>query len=138
MCGGVKNRSAKDAILQVMSAIQAGHTVVGQDLSKCFDTVSIRHLDVALERLGAPPALRRLLEAYHENHLRIFSASGLLGDRWHRVSRGLPQGCPLSPLCVACIMLGSFDRAFGFRVRLAVQLRVSWALLLPPRGASPI
>ena len=54
VCGGVPGRSSKDAVTQIMHAIDQGHVVVGQDLSKCFDSVSLQHLDVALMRLGAP------------------------------------------------------------------------------------
>ncbi|CAE7234104.1 CHLP [Symbiodinium sp. CCMP2456] len=103
-CGGVPGRSTKDVVQQLITACSRGDTLVGQDLAKYFDSIDVRDVDVVLARLGAPAQLRGLVQAVYQEHYKLFSAGGLLGSSWSRVTRGLFQGCPLSPLLAASLL----------------------------------
>lgn len=106
LLGGVRGRCVKDALTQILTAANDGEVVIAQDLAKFFDHVNMEHLQAALSRLGAPLPLCRLVHSFYATHLRIFSHAGYLGKDWHLVSRGLCQGCPLSPLLAAVVMCG--------------------------------
>ena len=61
---------------------------MGQDLEQFFDSIRVQSLDVALERLGAPRALRALVDSFYGRHFRLFSYAGFLGGQWHQVTAG--------------------------------------------------
>ena len=78
-----------------------------------------------LTHLRAPLPLVRLFEFACEHGQRLFSLEGALGTTWRHPQRGLPQGCPLSPLISAamthawcCYTLGSdrglLDKLAGY------------------------
>jgi len=56
-----------------------------------------------LRHLRAPDSLVRLFENCCRRSSRVFSLQGALGCEWVRPERGLPQGCPLSPVIAAAV-----------------------------------
>ncbi|CAE7645061.1 unnamed protein product [Symbiodinium sp. KB8] len=104
-CGGVPRRSLKDVVSQLLVSNMDGGVTVAEDLSKFFDGIDHQDLDMALARLGAPRQFRELVGLFNDEHYKLFSAKGLLGGSWHQTSRGLCQGCPLSPLLASTVML---------------------------------
>ena len=88
-------------IHQLLASNGRGDVLVGQDLSKFFDSVDACDVDMVLARLGAPGQLCGLVRLVYKEHFKLFSAGGILGSTWRRVTRGLFQGCPLSPLLAA-------------------------------------
>mmetsp|Transcript_42212 Transcript_42212/g.100601 ORF Transcript_42212/g.100601 Transcript_42212/m.100601 type:complete len:1314 (+) Transcript_42212:1316-5257(+) len=104
-CGGVPRRSLKDVVSQLLVSNMDGGVTVAEDLSKFFDGIDHQDLDMALARLGAPRQFRELVGLFNDEHYKLFSAKGLLGGSWHKTSRGLCQGCPLSPLLASTVML---------------------------------
>ena len=54
--GGLSGRCAKDALAQVLHALEQDNIVIAQDLAKFFDSILPSHLDVAMQHLGAPPS----------------------------------------------------------------------------------
>ena len=54
--------------------------------------------------LQAPPDLGVLLKSFYGQAQRIFSHKGFIANSWRAPSRGVIQGCFLSPLVTMCIM----------------------------------
>ena len=54
--------------------------------------------------LRAPPQLVRLLRNFYTQGTRVFAHAGMLSAHFQQVSRGLLQGCPLSPLVAATFL----------------------------------
>ncbi|CAE7202460.1 unnamed protein product, partial [Symbiodinium sp. KB8] len=103
--GGMAKRSVRDVYLRFLDALaNPDHCFVKQDLSKFFDSVQIPLLLVTLEKFGAPPLLRALVRGFYASHWRMFSYMGVHGKGWRRITCGLAQGCPLSPVLVAVLM----------------------------------
>ncbi|CAE7286667.1 unnamed protein product [Symbiodinium sp. CCMP2592] len=103
--GGVSRRSTRDVYLQVLESLDCDENCyVQQDLSKFFDSVQVPQLLLTLERFGAPSTLRDLVRGFYDSHFRVFSYMGTCGKRWRRITSGIAQGCPLSPVLVATVM----------------------------------
>ena len=69
---------------------------------KSFDTVDMGILDRVLSSLGLPGFFRH---AYFEYHAPVrFKLAAGLGQPWTR-DRGIPQGCPLSMMCIVALYL---------------------------------
>ncbi|CAE7627834.1 unnamed protein product, partial [Symbiodinium necroappetens] len=108
LCGGVPGRSSKDLIFQLLAGMRQHQdsVVVAQDLEKFFDAIDLRDLQLVLEKLSAPRQLCSLVSAMYTGQERLFSRSGFLSESWVSASRGLCQGCPLSPLLAAAVLRG--------------------------------
>ena len=104
--GGLAQRSVEQAHVRISEAMSSreARLFVAQDLSKCFDSVSIDLAARALQHWGAPPQLIALLRSFYCGQERLFSHGGQVGGQWHAVSYGILQGCPLSPLVAAAIL----------------------------------
>ena len=106
--GGVPNQGLLDAHTILWRAIlddDGGDVAfISQDLSKFFDSISLPHLQVVLAHCGALQQFNALVTSFYNQARRVFSSAGFLGAQWHTVSRGLVQGCPLSPLLSAILM----------------------------------
>ena len=50
-----------------------------------------------------PPAVLKLLADFYDGAERLFSLGGAMSSSWQTTSRGLAQGCPLSPLLAAAL-----------------------------------
>ena len=105
MLGGVHHRSARDAFLRIVEASEDPNVVfIGQDISKYFDSIHAVHLQQVLEFLKAPPQFTAFVMGVLEEQWRLFSMGSRVGAQWHRATRGVAQGDPLSPLLAASIM----------------------------------
>ena len=106
LLGGLPGRSVQHAHMRLHEALVADpdRLIVAEDLSKCFDTIDIGLACRALVHHGAPVRLVRLLKGFYSSQQRIFSVAGHLGTRWHSVSRGILQGCPVSPMIAASLL----------------------------------
>ena len=102
--GGIFRRGVKDAFVRITASLQDDFFYVQEDLSKFFDTIRLPHLLLTLDHLGAPRQFRELVASYYQNHRRVFSNAGVVGQQWHSITCGVAQGCPLSPLLAAVIM----------------------------------
>ena len=104
--GGLARRSVEQAHVRISEAMTScdARLFVAQDLSKCFDCVSVDLAVRALRHWGAPPQLIALLRSFYCGQERLFSHSGHVGCKWHAVSHGILQGCPLSPLVAAALL----------------------------------
>ena len=106
LMGGLPGRSVAHAHVRIREAISADpeRIVVAQDLSKCFDSISIEHACRAMRHFGAPALFIELVRQFYADQERIFSLDGHLGRGFHGVSRGILQGCPLSPVITATLL----------------------------------
>lgn len=106
-----KGRSVRQAVLEIKKYHDQGYCwVVDADIDAFFDTVDHPLLLAKVERFIPEPEARRLI------------AQWLLSETWDGtglsvLSRGLPQGSPLSPL-LANLFLDELDEAMlaqGYR-----------------------
>ena len=95
------NRSALDAVRQVHSLLNTGHTeVIDADLSGYFDTIPHAELMKSLSRRISDRQVLRLIKMWLEIPVEEIDDRG----RKHRTTRnkdegrGCPQGAPISPL----------------------------------------
>ena len=102
--GGVAGASTASALTQVHRELQHGSSAaIQQDVAGFFDSLSHDITSQVLQHLRAPPELVRLFNFSCAHGQRLFSLEGALGTTWRRPRRGLPQGCPLSPLISAAM-----------------------------------
>lgn len=105
MLGGVHKRSTRDVFLRIVEACEDPEIViVGQDVSKYFDSIHGAHLCQVLTFLRAPVQFVSFVQGVLEEQWRVFTVGGRVGNSWRRATRGLAQGDPLSPLLAASIM----------------------------------
>ena len=102
--GGVAHRGLKDSYLRLLESLSSPRFYLQEDLTKFFDSVRLPDLVVVLRHLGCPTCVWWLVQSYYQDHRRVFSKDGMLGNRWHDIRRGLAQGCPLSPVLAAAVM----------------------------------
>ena len=95
------NRSALDAVRQIHSLVNTGHTeVIDADLSGYFDTIPHAELMRSLSRRISDRHVLRLIKMWLETPVEEIDDGG----RKHRTTRnkdegrGCPQGAPISPL----------------------------------------
>ena len=95
------NRSALNAVRQVHSLLNTGHTeVIDADLSGYFDTIPHAELMKSLSRRISDRQVLRLIKMWLETTVEEIDDRG----RKHRTTRnkdegrGCPQGAPISPL----------------------------------------
>ena len=95
------NRSALDAVRQIHSLLNTGHTeVIDADLSGYFDTIPHAELMTSLSRRISDRHVLRLIKMWLETPVEEIDDRG----RKHRTTRnkdegrGCPQGAPISPL----------------------------------------
>ena len=124
--GGLAGCSVATALAQVQRELTQGcRGAVQQDIAGFFDALGHDLTAKVLTHLRAPPQLVRLFEFSCKHGQRLFSLEGALGSTWRHPQRGLPQGCPLSPLISAavthawyCYTLGSnkglLDKLTGY------------------------
>jgi len=97
--GGAPGRSAADFHKRIFDAWSAGtQTFVQQDLHAYFDAISSKIIHRTLQKLGAPPQIIALVDAFCSHQERLFTAGGVTDSEWRPAMRGVLQGCPLSPL----------------------------------------
>jgi group II intron reverse transcriptase/maturase len=94
-------RSALDAVRQVHSLINTGHTeIIDADLSGYFDTIPHAELMKSVSRRISDRQVLRLIKMWLESPVEEIDDRG----RHHRTTRnkderrGCPQGAPISPL----------------------------------------
>ena len=128
-CGSAPGRSPVDVHRRIFCAWKSGtHSFIQQDLSAFFDSLSVPIVRAALEHLGAPPALVRLIHGFYGRQLRLFAIDGFTSPRWHRAHHGMLQGCPLSPILSLCVgfLWSQHVAAQGVEAGIFVDDRVLW------------
>ena len=91
-----------DDAAMTISLRHASGAIVLFDFRAAFPSLSTSFLQCALELMGVPLEARRLVRAlYHDQHCRI-SLAGETFDGF-RITSGIRQGCPLSPLLFAAV-----------------------------------
>ncbi|CAE7354146.1 unnamed protein product, partial [Symbiodinium sp. CCMP2592] len=102
--GGLPGTSVAAALQQLHFETQQGFRAVAQqDIASFFDSLEYGATEAILTHLKAPPELVRLFTNACAQSQRIFALEGALSKDWYRPTRGLPQGCPLSPLIAAAV-----------------------------------
>eukprot|EP00253_Pinus_taeda_P008183 PITA_08183 len=100
--GFMANRQISDSILLVQEAIHSSHTrnekgfILKLDLANAFDMVRHSFLFAVLQRMGFSPLLINIIKSFISGPW----IAPLINDRPRpsfQSSRGLRQGCPLSP-----------------------------------------
>ena len=104
--GGVPGRSVCHAVLRIVDAIHndAQCIMVAQDLAEFFDSLQLEQVILIAMHFGAPPQLVPLLKSFYHNCWRLFTCRGVCSDSWRQATRGVLQGCPLSPALAALVM----------------------------------
>ena len=126
--GGVFGSGVLDAHL-MLHADSEDATYIAQDLHRFFDTVDWQLMEANLCWLRAPPQLGRLLRNFYTQGSRVFAHAGMLSAHFQQVSRGLLQGCPLSPLVAATFLKvwGNHVASSSVKVTSFVDDRTIWA-----------
>ncbi|CAE7801443.1 unnamed protein product [Symbiodinium sp. CCMP2592] len=87
------------------SAIRSGSKAfIQEDLQKYYDTIHFPLAALVLERLGMPVQVVALLKSFYSRQFRLLSFRGQCSSQWILATRGLVQGCPMSPVIAAAIM----------------------------------
>ena len=96
--GAAPGRGTADAHGRLLLARKSGvRHFIKQDLSSFFDTIDLEAMSRLLRRLGAPPQLGLVLRSFYSSQVRLFKSQSFYASEWVTVSRGIVQGCPLSP-----------------------------------------
>ena len=101
------------SFLDMECAAAAGDVAAGIsfDLRKAFDHIPTDLLLTVLEARGCHPCILRPLRGLFDQMLPRFRLRGTLGPAFSS-SNGIPQGCPLSPICLNAV-LGVWLEAMG-------------------------
>ena len=91
-----------------------------------------------LRHMRAPPCLGRVLASFYHGAQRLFKVGRVTGDKWQMPSRGLLQGCPLSPVCA--LLIGNIWHSYvtqgPVRALIFVDDRLMWANPEEPQPAA--
>ncbi|GET56226.1 RNA-directed DNA polymerase from mobile element jockey-like [Rhizophagus irregularis DAOM 181602=DAOM 197198] len=100
---GLPGGSCRDPIVVLESIIHDAHVnksplwILSQDISKAFDSVDLKMLRFALERIKLPAsATKFILSLFMKRSNRVFTAHGITPS--YRVRIGIDQGEVISPL----------------------------------------
>ena len=134
--GGAPGKGTFDAhAILLASWHQGARAYVQQDLSAYFDSIQLPALMTFLRHMRAPACLQAVLSSFYTRAQRLFKVARLTGDQWHTPSRGLLQGCPLSPVCA--LLIGNIWHNYvtqgAVRALIYVDDRIMWANPRDPR-----
>jgi hypothetical protein len=87
-------------LLEYKRADSSGAVIAFLDFEKAFDRVNWTYRDAVLRRLGVPEAMLRVITAFYAGATSQLELNGVAGP-WFHPTRGVRQGCPLSPLLFA-------------------------------------
>ena len=102
-CGFRKGRGCSDMTFTLRQLVeksvehQTKQFIVFVDLQKAYDSVPRAVLWRALEKLGVPDSMIRLVQSFHEGMKAQVSINGELLEEKIEVENGLRQGCTLAP-----------------------------------------
>ncbi|XP_045457359.1 uncharacterized protein LOC123667510 [Melitaea cinxia] len=117
-CGFRSERSTTDMIFtlrQLQEKCREQNTpllIAFVDLNKAFDTVSREGLYIALEKIGCPPKLLRLVKSLHDDTKGTVIFDGQMSDAFD-MRRGVRQGCVLAPTLFGIFFSLLLKVAFG-------------------------
>lgn len=124
-----KTRSTIDAIQKVVSIAQEAVEgkrwrggskkyclIVTLDVKNAFNSASWNHIMRSLERMRVPLYLCKIVGDYLD--CRTLSYSTENGDKWHNITRGVPQGSVLGPLLWNIMYDGILRITFASPVKL--------------------
>ncbi|CAG8539044.1 1372_t:CDS:2 [Ambispora leptoticha] len=101
--GFIKDRSIVDAALDIISTMRSQKNLTDMnwllflDQKKAFDRVDHNYLILVLEKMGFSPTFTNLIKSLFGNLWAHITDAGLLSTPF-KISRGVRQGDPLSPL----------------------------------------
>ena len=103
-CAGLPGSSVASALQMLQHELHQGcRLAVQQDVSGYFDCLEHELTCAVLRHLRAPEPFVALFEHVCSSSTRIFCLQGAWSETWIHPRRGLPQGCPLSPLVSAAM-----------------------------------
>jgi len=117
-----------------MTSANLGSAMLILDLKGAFNAVKTAPLITAMKRFGVPDCPRRWIAAFMSERAIRSRRRGVYGDVI-RISQGLPQGSPLSPLpspILFAILLADIGTKWPKTVKIYTD-----GIQIMARGASP-
>ncbi|CAB0038178.1 unnamed protein product [Trichogramma brassicae] len=124
-----KGRSTIDAIQKVLSIAKAAISgkryhrgtkkycvIVTLDVKNAFNSARWNHILSALEKMGVPPYLRRIIASYFSDRVLEYSTDD--GAETYSVTAGVPQGSVLGPI----LWNAMYNKILGLRLPGAVSI----------------
>jgi hypothetical protein len=135
VAGGIPSRSVHQIFARVLARVHDDRRLrrhsafIAQDITKCFDSLQVRQTLVTAYRLGLPSALLNVILQFYSRGRRLLRFNGTFSEGWRPHRHGLLQGCPFSPVLLACVMSGWCRRMMLHHFQTSVYLddRLFWA-----------
>ena len=114
---GVPNRSIFENLFLIRDVIDFVReknlplALINLDQEKAFDRVNRRFLRRVLEKMNFGPSFRRWVDVIYQDTQSAVINNGWLSESF-TLSRGVRQGCPLSPL-LYCLVAETLGQALG-------------------------
>ena len=116
-CGFRRDRSTIDMIF-TLSLLQEKCREQGQplflafiDLTKAFDLVSRQGLYYVLQKIGVPPKMLAVIQAFHDGMRGTVQFDGTMSDTFP-IQNGVKQGCVLAPTLFGIYFAVMLSQAF--------------------------
>jgi hypothetical protein len=97
----LNNRLLKDIVSEI-NRCGLGGAILSLDQEKAFDRVEWPYLQRVLERMNFGESFQSWVRLFYTNIFSCVLVNGMLSDPF-KVTRGVRQGCPLSPLLYVLI-----------------------------------
>ena len=113
-------RSTSDCVFMLLAAVRKakrkGHTVTIAfcDIAKAYDSVNRELLYTKLDTIGFGGRVKSLIQSmYYNDSVRVRIKGGLTAPLWF--TKGVKQGCVLSPLLFSLYMAGLGERLHAMK-----------------------
>ena len=103
---GVKSRNIHDNLTIIRDAIDyinwegLDAAIISIDQEKAFDRINWTYMFAIMDKIGIPPSITRGIKLLYSNPTCRIIVNNFIGSQV-QITRGIRQGCPLSPLLFA-------------------------------------